>query len=306
MSKKQLLNESEIRRFMKLANLEPLTNNIVKENYVDEMMGQDNKPKAAEYELEEVYGEDTPEGEEEMDLGDMGDGPSEPSDSDESLSPDQVEQAERVLKALFGKDIKIDQDDSGMGDEEPADEEGDEEPSDDEGEESEESDEEEVDEMEETFSPELQEALVQRILSRVTNRLVSEVSEAKKKGQKVLNGSKKLKEQEKKDAKKDAKKDDKKSGKKSVKDRMAALRAKKNGKVNEANAPAPKATNSNGPKKGAGSAAKGTWGVTSKVASQEWKAGKEGKGSQELETVSASADHIHSHGKDNMATKGKK
>jgi len=30
MSKKQLLNESEIRRFMKLANLEPLAKNVVK------------------------------------------------------------------------------------------------------------------------------------------------------------------------------------------------------------------------------------------------------------------------------------
>lgn len=32
MSKKQLLNESEIRRFMKLANLEPLTKNVLREN----------------------------------------------------------------------------------------------------------------------------------------------------------------------------------------------------------------------------------------------------------------------------------
>lgn len=315
-NKKQLLTESEMRRFMALANIPSL--NPVNETYsVGGMAGQ-------EQELEEVYSEDgdmpqetppeappAPEadaagGDDTMELGDLGG-----AVGGLELSPEQSEQVLQAFAKALGIKVDISQE-AGAGEaseaggemdmgsmedmedsesEEEEEESGEEESGESEedegeGEEEEEDSEEEMDETQDPAA--LQESLIQAVLARVTARLVSEARAAKAKGKKVL---------------------DKEGKKKSVRDRMADMRAraKKGGKkLDEANAPAPKSTNSNGPKKGAGSATKGKWGVSSNVPDQEWKKGKDGKGGHELETVSASAEHTVSHGKTNLATKGSK
>lgn len=224
------------------------------------------------------------EGDEELDLGDeMGD--MEAGGDDREA---RFEEAIMTLAELAGIEIDTGGGEAAGGVEMDAD--GEEEEEEEEGGE----DEEEQDEVEENMEIEdeppsavMQEAkLVDTVLARVTARLVAE---AKKKKADAAAAKKKA------DMKKKAAEMKKKKGEKEPK------------KLEEANAPAPKSTMSNASKAGvakaAGKADKGTWGVSSKVQDMEWKEGK-GKGGHEMSTESASAEHIVSHGKKNLATQG--
>jgi len=283
-SKKSLLTESEVRRFMALANIPSIGKAAIKENAeVFEMDKGAHQAQAEAYPQEAAE----PAGEEEMDMGEL-----EGGEGEEAAGGDKeakFQELVSMLADLVGVDVEMDAGGEEAGEEEmemSAEEEGEEEGEEEEAAE-EEADEEDEGMMKEAAKEEEEETdeskkldeskLVEAVLARVTARLVAE---AKKK--KEAKGGKKM----------------------SAAEKMKAMKAAKDKKkkLEEANAPAPKATNSNGPKKGAGSATKGTFGVTSKVHDQEW--GKTGKGDHEMEAVSASAEHTTSHGKKNLATQG--
>jgi hypothetical protein len=278
MSDKKLLTESEIRRFMRLANLEPLAGRVVKENTMPEegmgtyetevkegggsMMGHGDvagggaESDVLEYDLEEemLGGEG-----EESGMGGM--------------SPEVMSALENLVKAVTGQDVKLEVEEDGedsMAAPEKSEVDGDDEEEEDEGEE----DMEDMKEVEESL--ELSEDdLVETVLNRVTARLVAE---AKKK-------------------KLSAK--DKKAAAQRMKDKaMAAAKKKKMTKEAVDSKGGGPLINKGGYKGGSGAG----WEKAEDMA--YGKGEKGGKGGHTMEKVTAKAEHTISHGKTNLATKG--
>jgi len=123
MRKKNLLNESQIRQFMKYANIDRYTNNFVNENYMYEEDEMDNEMDAPEMDAPEM---DAPE----MDAPEM-DAPEMDSDiapSGGMISIDNFMAAfEDALEKITGEDVMVDtdanaeMDDAEMGDAEMGD-----------------------------------------------------------------------------------------------------------------------------------------------------------------------------------------
>ena len=301
-NKKSLLTESEVRRFMALANIPAIGGEVV-----NERMGMNQTPESPQREYmgspqEEGYGsmeemgsmyEEDPMGDEEMppEAGgeEMGTGGAMSAEDlaekivDILVSAGLVEKdgGEAEMDAGGGEemsDLEMGDDEEGSGEEES-------------GEESEEEsgEEEEGEELEEAKKEEeLQESkLVDTILARVTARLIAEAKKSK------MSASDKKKKEEAAKKKKEM-----------MKKKAAA--AKK--KLEEANAPAPKATMSNasaaGVAKAAGKSDKGTFGVTSAMRKDDSFEKGTSKRGDKMTDVSPSAEHIVSHGKKNLATQG--
>jgi len=289
MSDKKLLTESEVRRFMRLANLEPLAGNVVKENYAsgtgmedeveesammsqgDVAMGSSKTPEE-EYELEEeMLGGEEEEAGEAGAAGGMG-----------GMSPEALQHLKAFIEAMTGEKVAIEagEEEAGMGDKDMAamDVEKADGEEDGEGEEEEEEEEGEGEEedLEENASETLSEDdLVETVLSRVTARLVAE---AKKK---------KLSAKDKKAAAERMKAQAKKA--------QAKKALKKEATDSKGGGPLIHKGGYKG-KSGAG------WEKAQDMA--YGKGEKGGKGGHELEKVTAKAEHTVSHGKTNLATKG--
>jgi hypothetical protein len=303
-NKKSLLTESEVRRFMALANIPVLNENMYGEG--GGASPQDpRRPETVRPGDEPRMAEAMPSMEEEDEMGGE-EMPPEAGAGDEEAEAklmSVLEDFAQKVKAKLGIDLEIGGEEGGVdgmdlevsdggGEEEEEEEEEEEmeEPAAEEPAAEEEADEEEgeeeLDEAEEVEEDnKLEESkLVDVVLNRVTARLIAE---AKKK--KMTAAEKKKKEEE------------AKKKKEAMKKKAAA--AKK--KLEEANAPAPKSTMPNasaaGVAKGHGPGSK-AFGTDEKK-SMKWKKGKGEKG-HELETVSASAEHIVSHGKKNLAVQG--
>ncbi len=288
-SKKSLLTESEVRRFMKLAGVPSLNEmgpapgyHVTQAGHRDGQAGSNADPVQEEYmQEEEPMAEEDPM---EMDPEELGTG-EEGGDKEAKF-----QEVISMLADLVGVDLEMDagaeagEMEEPEGEEEMEEPEGEEEAGEEAGAEDSEEEEGEGEEMEEAMyseeehdKEELQESkVVDAVLARVTARLIAEAKKKKEEKKKKMTPAEKMKA-------------------------MKAAKEKKK-KLEEANAAAPKATNSNGHKKGAGSATKGTFGVTSKVQDQKWD--KKGKGDHEMETVSASSEHMTSHGSKNLATMG--
>lgn len=292
MSKKELLNETQIRRFMKLANLEPLAKNVLSEG--DGQIPQDAPDRRAparsedEARLKEEMGmEDEakmPSMEEEMDMQlDSG-------ESEEDTSAAGVD-AKAVVKATVDAlmaglkqagldvgDISVEDEggeDTGaemdMGGEEAGEEEDEEE--------GEDESEEEQEEMDETASASLSEdALVEAVLTRVTARLMEEAKKAKaKKAKKSVPAKMAAKA-----AAKPAEKKEKEEEKKTLEEATSA----------EGGGPLLKQ-------------GKNKYDVYKGHADMTMAKGdKGGKGGHSLETVTAKAEHTVTHGGKNLATLG--
>lgn len=298
MSKKQLLNESEIRRFMKLANLEPLAKNVINETGMsipsvptmsseaeDPMaMAPDASMDAAPADVE-MGGED----ELEVEIGSEGD-------------PDDKMVFEKAVKALatgLGIDVELEsqeehdeEDGEEMHDldDEETDDEEDEETDEEEGEEDdlEETKYEEEEGVKHGGKPLTEDELVETVLSRVTARLVAEV---KNKKMSVKERMKLKKEQEAKKAEK-------------AKKAKKAEKGEKGEKGEKAKKVVEEATD-----------AKGGGPLLSKGGNKHdvykghsdmtyAKGEKGGKGGHSLETTPAKAEHTVTHGGKNLATLG--
>ena len=273
MSKKELLSESQIRRFMKLANLEPLAKNVVKENYG--MAEEDEKEEGLSMKEAEAPAAMQPEqegGEEEVGLEMDSEG------SEDSLSADEIKKAEEVLSAMFGKKVSLEAEGGAADEEEDAAEmAGEDEESEDEGEEGE-----EKEEMDEALS---EDSLVETVLARVTARLVAEA--AMKKG-KMPPALKKAM-------------DKKKAGEAGKPNKKVAAKKEslelKGDKLEEATS-----AEGGGPLLKQG---KNKYDVYKGHADMTMAKGdKGGKGGHSLETVSAKAEHTVTHGGKNLATLG--
>ena len=294
-NKKSLLTESEIRRFMKLANIPAIGKELVKEEseainriqgdteatsavlprsegYTAGMEEEDQMP-----ELDDAGGE-----EETMKLGDEA-----AEGAGEEVSDELAMKVAKAVLSALGKESEFsveEEPEAAAPEQEPSEEEGEE--GEEASEEGEEEGEEELDEAEEVEESEkLEESkLIETILARVTARLIAE---AKKSKMSAAEKKKKAEEAKKK--------------KEMMKKKAAAAK----NKLEEANAPAPKSTMPNasaaGVAKGHGPGSK-AFGTDEKK-SMKWKQGKGEKG-HELQTVSASAEHIVSHGKKNLAVQG--
>jgi hypothetical protein len=281
MSKKELLSESQIRRFMTLANLQPLVKNVVKESQEQEKMEEayqeESKMEEASHAKPDQAEGIVPEAEG-MGMEDEG------GDSEEGgagLSDEDKKFLQDLASRLVGSPVEIEVEE-GSADDEGEDEE-------DEGDEDDEAgmsdadvemaddDEEDLEETSELS----EEALVEAVLARVTARLVAEA----KKGE------------------------EKKEDKKSAADKMAALRAKKKNKNSTKNStkkPAglKEATSAEGGgpllKQG-----KNKYDVYKGHADMTMAKGdKGGKGGHSLETLTAKAEHTVTHGGKNLATMG--
>jgi len=269
MSKKQLLNESEIRRFMKLANLEPLAKGVLSE-MVPHMASEVEDPMAA-----------TPDAS--MDAApvdvDMGGGEEVEVEVGDDADPEKKEAFEAAVQALadaMGIEVELEsqeEQDTEGGEEmhnlDSDKDEGDEdEGDDDEGGEGEK-------EMDEASAPAQQlseDELVETVLARVTARLVAE---AKKKKISV-------KERMKQKKGKHQKKDEKENEKKVVEE---ATDAKGGGPLLS------KGGNKHDVYKGHADMAYA-------------KGEKGGKGGHSLETTPAKSEHTVTHGGKNLATLG--
>lgn len=289
MSNKILLTENEMRRFMKLANIPALNENASEEPDAEKEDKEEDKKEAPEHEKTETPDEETAEDAgEETDSADLADdaelGDLDVTDADGESKEQMFKNIVSQIAELIGVEADVSDDageaaDADKGDAVPPTEPpmpGAEQstlppnPAVPDGEEELEMDD---DEKDPTVQEMRESKIIEAVLARVTARLVAEAKKNK-----------------------------------AAKDSMKAKAATKT-VVKEANAPAPKETKSNGEKNGlkaAGKATKGTFGVTSKISDQEWKAGKEGKGSQALETVTTSTENTVSHGKKNLATVGGK
>jgi hypothetical protein len=270
MSDKKLLTESEIRRFMTLANIPSLGGKATLSEMAAPAMS------APEVKKEEaVYQEEAPtmEAEEEMEVGDLGAEEAPAAGGKEA----EFEALVKKLAELVGVDVEVE-----AGEEEPEMEAGEEgEEGGEEGEEEEEMEEayggKEGEEMEEMYhKKELSESkLVDAVLARVTARLVAEAKKKKK-----MTPAEKMK---------------------AMKAAKAAKEKDKKKKLDEANAVAPKETK---PSKeapeghGPGKTEHGVHKGDSK--DQAW--GSE-KGGHEMKKVSAEAPHSTKKGT-NLATLG--
>jgi len=336
--KKKLLTESEIRRFQALANIPAIGNGVVKETLADPRRpmhgvkaesGYGDKLPLSKHEAHNKhggYGMEEAEKEEEVMPDEMSGEPEAETGGDVEehintiidalmkIAPGVLEKEKSggesdALSGVEADDSEEEKDEEGEEDDEESEEESEleerygheEEEEEEEEEEQEELEEakheEEEEEEEEEEQEELQESkIVNAVLARVTARLVSEAKKAKGEKDKMA----KLRAMKKGAAKKEAK-DPEKDKKHAAKHGKAA----KKKHLEEANAPAPKSTMSNASKAGVAKGhgpGKGAFGVTSKVTDKEW--GTKGKGDEELETLSASAEHTVTHGKKNLATLG--
>jgi len=322
--KKQLLTETEMRRWQALANIDVIGKKTVNEmlGLTDELPPQDMRPGMGQTPAAPMAEADAlptgmgapatpapagppmpPEGGDEvMDLGGLGDeGEGEESGMEGGDKESAFQEIVSKLADLLGVDIEID----GGQDEETGEEGGEETeaPEAESGEESEESEEggeetgesEEGESEEEESKEELQESkkkLVEDITQKVLSRIIEEAKKkkaAKDKMKKKGNLPPWLKKKgDKKDEKKDGKKED-------VKEEI----------VKEANAKAPKSSNSNaasnGVAKGHGPGGK-EFGVA-KQADQEWKEGtSNSKGGHKMTTVPAKGEHTTTHKKTSAVT----
>jgi len=307
-NKKQLLTESEVRRFMALADIPVINRPEINENL----------PMAAKPEDRQEYGSlarnenETVQEEEMLDMaadelgGDQEDAGEEMGGEEEAAGGEDKEakfqELVTMLADLVGVDVEMDASGEAADEEEmeaPADEKEEEEGEED----SEESEEGEADEENEGETPmmeeqeeetdeakkydhKMDEALINTVLARVTARLLEEA----KKKKKMTAAEKKKEEMKKKAAAAKKKKADGADDKKELK---------------EANAPAPKSSMSNGSKAGVakghgpGSSVFGT----KKQADQEWKEGeKNSKGGHELHAAPSEGKHTVSHGKTSPVT----
>jgi hypothetical protein len=282
MSKKELLNETQIRRFMKLANLEPLSKNVLSEMAQSE---EERKHDVGDRQGALAKSEGTVK--EEMgvmqDEADMG-GMKEAEDAAEAPETEEAPEAETAgggeaelmalitaLKAVLKPELadKLDVESSGEGegeeemnmDDVSMDGEGEEEGEEEEGEE----DEEQQDEAKSLSEDEL----VETVLARVTARLVAEAKK-KKPAAKSAKEKMKMKAKEKMDAKKE---------KDVVEEALDGVNLAEKGKEQK-------------------NVYKGHADMT--MAKGE----KGGKGGHEMETLSAKAGHTVTHGGTNLATKG--
>jgi|694.fasta_scaffold52015_4 hypothetical protein len=294
MSKKELLSESQIRRFMTLANLEPLVKNVISEKSTLSEGSMPSMPSG----MPTMEVDEDPSDDASMDAaGEMPDmeaseeSPEMDTDSGAALdmSPDVEEALEGFLSAVFKQKVSLSID----GVEEPA---GDvdsvEEPAADEKKSSSEKDEEMKEELEEDLeeakkkpakkakddkkeeeeemdeSVELSEdSLVEAVLARVTARLVQEAKKS----------SKKMSPKEKAEMKK------------------KEMEAKKK-KLKEATS-----AEGGGPLLKQG---KNKYDVYKGHADMAYAKGKEGKGGHQMETMTAKAEHTVTHGGKNLATLG--
>jgi hypothetical protein len=167
MSKKQLLTESEIRRFMKYANLEPLSENFLSEtgmggDYLDE---GGYGPMDEEEGMGEMPEDEMPEDEmpEDDDMGDMGDEPAPTAGGDaEAVVADALAKLAAELKEKLGVDISIEGEPAGGEEIEMGDEEGEEMP---------------PEEGEEEAPAPMDEA---RMVSEVARRVMARLSESRR------------------------------------------------------------------------------------------------------------------------------
>lgn len=264
MSKKELLNETQIRRFMKLANLEPLTKNILSEMHDAPPADTTRRPETGMQEEESSLSMEA----EMPEMEDEGGG-------DDDLM-DFIQKLKKVMKPDLADKLEVE-----AGEEEEGAEEEEEAPEMDlggeEGEEESDEGEGEEEEMDEAKMPEKQEkgkelsedALVEAVLSRVTARLVAEAKKAKAK-KKGLAG----KMADKKAAKKSADKEEK-----VMEEALDGVNLAEKGKDR-------------------GNVWKGHADMTMA------KGDKGGKGGHEMETMTAKAEHTVTHGGKNLATMG--
>lgn len=288
MSKKQLLTESEIRRFMKLANLEPLAKSVVRESWRQEEVEESMMPPAGgahEEELEEagagLTGQDEaePQGSEmPMDAGMEGG----EEEGEGELTPEKKKEIEDYLEKMLGKKVSVEFSDddemevmSDKEDEEDEDDEGEGEGAEGKKEEDDEDEEEEEEELEETLS---EDALVETVLARVTARLVAEAAKKKKMPKGLKDAMKAKAEKAKRPAAKES-------------------LELKGDKLEEATS-----AEGGGPLLKQG---KNKFDVYKGHADMTMAKGdKGGKGGHSLETVSAKAEHTVTHGGKNLATLG--
>jgi len=280
MSKKQLLTESEIRRFMKLANLEPLAKNVVREGYAQQDEGMPPSATDEQKMMEAgLSGDDSPPEAVEKQPMDDSEGGEESEEGEVEITPELKKEIEEFIKQkLGGKDISIEIDADESEDEEDMDMEMSDEGDDEGEEEEEEEEEEEKEEMDETLS---EDALVETVLARVTARLVSEAAKKKKKN-KMPPALKKAMEE-------------KKAGKKpAAKKESLQLNGDKLEEATSAEGGGPLL------KQG-----KNKYDVYKGHADMTMAKGdKGGKGGHSLETLSAKAEHTVTHGGKNLATLG--
>jgi hypothetical protein len=291
MSKKELLNEAQIRRFMTLANLEPLVKNVIKEG--DGQIPEDapdRRPlrrKEEEERLKEA--EEAAPADDGADAGgdemvdvDMGGGDAAGAeDAGGEADPDKTAAFEAAVKALADSlGIEVEMGDSENGDA-PADDAGggEEAAPMEEGNYDMEEDmyeakhkkakkkEENEEEMEENLALS-EDSLVEAVLARVTARLVAEAKKKKETPKQKMDRMKKEKEAAAK----------KKKALEEATDSKGGGPLLKQGK------------NKYDPWKG--------------HADMQYSKGKEGKGGHEMETLSAKAEHSVTHGGKNLATLG--
>ncbi len=274
MSKKQLLNESEIRRFMKLANLEPLAKRVVSEMTTpmtsptaeaeDPMSmtpdaAMDAAPADADMGGEEV----------EVDIGSEG-------------SPDDKMVFEKAVKALatgLNIDVELQSDDDEMEEEDEEDEEEDDEDESDEGAEAAASDDEDLEEAKEETEEKpkklTEDELVETVLARVTARLVAEVKKKK------MSVKERMKE---------------KKGKKGSQYKKGSQQEKGEDVMEEATE-----AKGGGPLLSKGG---NKHDIYKGHADMAYAKGKEGKGGHQMEDLPAKAEHSVTHGGKNLATLG--
>ncbi len=279
MSKKELLSESQIRRFMTLANLEPLAKNVLsekkhaeeeKENKDEGMYEKEEKMKKEKMKKEEmdeslseeVDGEESMPEDPEAEMPELDDEEDEEDEEGEEGGmaadgsvEDKVEQIVNLVMDLAGVQGKV-----------MRDEESEEEPM-------EEADydmgEADYGMSEEVPKPLSEDSLVEAVLARVTARLVQE---AKKKAP----AKKETPEQKMK--------------------RMKAEKAKKKKTLEEATS-----AEGGGPLLKQG---KNKYDVYKGHADMAYAKGKEGKGGHQMEPLTAKAEHSVTHGGKNLATLG--
>lgn len=165
MSSKELLNENTVRRFMKLASIQPLSNRFINENFpLEEQEEEEPVDLGAEEPLPDES-DPVPGEEDELDLGDDFPGDEEPGAADMSLTEEEaqilIDLGKRLEEALGEEggeeELGAVEPEEDFGAEEPADEDAlavaDEEP--------------------EEPAP-VAENLVNEVLKRVTKRIVRE------------------------------------------------------------------------------------------------------------------------------------
>ena len=158
MSAKNLLNENTIRRFMKLANVDSLTNNFIAESYAIEEEDEDGPISDVEEEEEDL---ELLKGEEEPMEDELGEADISLTEEEAQLLIDLGDRLRDALGAEGDEDMDLDMEEPDM--DEPA------------------MDEPDMDEMppEEEEEEVLQEALVAEVLKRVTRRIIREKKENK-------------------------------------------------------------------------------------------------------------------------------